>query len=208
MHALLEGIIAGLAVAIPLGAIGVLIIQRAVEHGFVSGAAAGLGTATADAAYATLAVTVGAAVGPAIAEHATALHWAAAVVLMVVAVVLARPVWSRGDASVVAAPPDARAASPLRSYAMVLGLTLANPTTVIYFAALAAGPALGAHASGASRAAFVAGVLLGSAVWQVVLAAVGAGFRSRLLTPTARRWTAGVGAALVVVLALRSAIAA
>ena len=45
----------GLAVAAPLGPIGALCVSRTLERGFRAGMAGGLGTALADAVYATLA---------------------------------------------------------------------------------------------------------------------------------------------------------
>jgi threonine/homoserine/homoserine lactone efflux protein len=48
MNALAAGIVAGLAVAIPLGAIGVLIVDLGVRGGFRPAFLAGLGTALAD----------------------------------------------------------------------------------------------------------------------------------------------------------------
>ncbi len=53
---LLLGIIAGLAVSIPLGPGGLFCIQRTLSKGRLSGFLAGAGTASSDAIYATLAV--------------------------------------------------------------------------------------------------------------------------------------------------------
>ena len=75
MNALAAGIVAGLAVAVPLGAIGVLIVDLGVRGGFRPAFLAGLGTALADGLYATVAAVAGLAVGAwlAPAEHAIAL---------------------------------------------------------------------------------------------------------------------------------------
>jgi threonine/homoserine/homoserine lactone efflux protein len=54
MSALLSGIAAGFAVAMPVGPIGVLCIGRSLKDGFAMGLATGLGVATADAAYGLL----------------------------------------------------------------------------------------------------------------------------------------------------------
>ncbi len=48
-------LIIGIAVAAPVGAMGVLLIQRTLTSGWRSGAATGLGIATADATYAAVA---------------------------------------------------------------------------------------------------------------------------------------------------------
>src|SRR3954470_11590730 len=87
VSALLAGIVAGLAVAVPLGAIGVLIVDLGVRGGFRPAFLAGLGTALADGLYATVAAVAGLAVGRWLAppEHAIAL--AAAAVLAAVGII-------------------------------------------------------------------------------------------------------------------------
>jgi len=62
LDALISGLLAGYGVAIPVGAIGVLIIGLSARTSLRTGAAAALGVATADGVYATVAVLGGAAV--------------------------------------------------------------------------------------------------------------------------------------------------
>lgn len=52
---LLKGIILGLSIAAPVGPIGFLCIRRTLAQGRISGLLSGLGTATADAIYSTIA---------------------------------------------------------------------------------------------------------------------------------------------------------
>ncbi|NJL05166.1 MAG: hypothetical protein HC911_09745, partial [Chloroflexaceae bacterium] len=54
---LLQGIILGVAIAAPVGPIGLLCIRRTLHAGWWAGVAAGLGAATADALYGGLAVS-------------------------------------------------------------------------------------------------------------------------------------------------------
>jgi len=53
---LLKGILAGLGASIPLGPIGVLVVQRTISKGRSSGFISGLGAATVDTIFAALAV--------------------------------------------------------------------------------------------------------------------------------------------------------
>jgi threonine/homoserine/homoserine lactone efflux protein len=53
--ALIAGLSAGLAVAVPLGSIGVMIVDTGIRDGGRSAFAAGLGTATVDGLYAAAA---------------------------------------------------------------------------------------------------------------------------------------------------------
>ena len=82
----LAGVIAGYGVAVPVGAIAVLIAGLTARTSLRVGAAAGLGAATADGVYALIAVLGGAALAAAIAPISTPLRWVAAVVLLLLAV--------------------------------------------------------------------------------------------------------------------------
>jgi arginine exporter protein ArgO len=84
--AFLAGVIAGYGVAVPVGAIAVLIAGLTARTSLRVGAAAGLGAATADGVYALIAVLGGAALAAAVTPIATPLRWVAAVILVVLAV--------------------------------------------------------------------------------------------------------------------------
>ena len=82
---LVAGLLAGWGVAIPLGAIGVMVVDAGMRGGLRPAAAAAAGVATADFLYAALAASAGAAVAGALEPHADALRLAAAAVLALVA---------------------------------------------------------------------------------------------------------------------------
>ncbi len=88
--AFLAGLIAGYGVAVPVGAIAVLIAGLTARTSLRVGAAAGMGAATADGVYALVAVLGGAALAAAITPIATPLRWVAAMVLVLLAVHTAR----------------------------------------------------------------------------------------------------------------------
>ncbi|GIG56472.1 hypothetical protein Lfu02_08440 [Longispora fulva] len=178
---------AGLGVAVPLGGVGVLLLQEGML-GWRRGLAAASAVACVDGAFTAGAVLAGSAVSALLAGHERPVRWAAALVLAAVAVRgllgLRRPV---GPPST--APPAARI------FLRFVGLTAVNPTTMVYFAALAAALP-GRIGGGGPLGVFVAGVLVASLAWQVTLAAVGATVGARLGTG-ARRWTHVLGNALV-----------
>jgi arginine exporter protein ArgO len=188
---MLSGIAAGLAVAMPLGAIGVLIVELGARAGWRAGAAAGLGTAICDALYATLAVVAGRAIAAALDPVQRALTLAAAARLAAIGLwMLASPVRPRRPAAL---PPAHHLT--LR----FLALTAVNPLTAAVFAGLIAG-----DPDRAGGPAFVAGVLLASLAWQWTLAGFGALLHHRL-PAGAQRWTRVVGGAVVVALAVATA---
>ncbi|HKE80080.1 MAG TPA: LysE family transporter [Solirubrobacteraceae bacterium] len=195
MNALAAGIVAGLAVAVPLGAIGVLIVDLGVRGGFRPAFLAGLGTALADGAYATLAAVAGVAVGAWMRPAEGSIRLVAAAVLAAVAVAgllaLRRPAARR------AVPP-----ADHRLVGRFLGLTAINPATAVTFAGLMIGLPAVAHASGAGKAAFVIGAFGASLAWQSTLAGGGALMRHGL-PPRARTWTSVAGRLLVLALAAR-----
>ncbi|MEV6348629.1 LysE family transporter [Actinoplanes sp. NPDC051851] len=191
--AFLSGVIAGYGIAVPVGAIGVLIAGLSARVSLRVGAAAGLGAATADGVYALLAVAGGAAVAAVVAPIAVPLRWLGAAILLVLAARTAwgafRPVTER----------DERPVSASRAYTAILGLTLLNPATVLYFAALVL---TGDHA-GAGGIWFVTGAFLASASWQLLIAGGGSLIGRTLTGPRGRTVTALLSATVIAVLAVR-----
>lgn len=179
-EALLAGLAAGYGIAIPVGAIAVLIIETAVRHGPRPGLAAGAGAASADGLYALLAALVGTAIAGAVAPFLVPLRIASVAVLLAIAT---RGLLAARRATVVAAgrPGPDRAVGPgvMATYLRFLGLTLLNPMTVVYFAALIVGlPAIGDGLG--ERLVFVLAAFIASLSWQWVLAAFGALLHHRL----------------------------
>jgi arginine exporter protein ArgO len=212
---LIAGLLAGWGVAIPLGAIGVMIVDLGMRGGFRPAAAAAAGVAAADFLYAAVAAAAGAAVAGALAPHERELRLAAAAVLAVVALVglrVARRALS-ADAARPTAPPAHPVTAPVPHpaapavFARFLALTSINPLTVAYFAALIAGLPAIASASAGAKALFVLAAGAASLSWQLVLAGAGATLHHRL-PPSARLYTALAGNAIVLALALRMALAA
>jgi arginine exporter protein ArgO len=173
----LSGLLAGYGIAIPVGPVAILIVEIGVRRGLVVAAAAGLGAATADGLYATLAVLAGSRIVALLEPIAPALRIVAVIVLVVIAVrgFVAALVYRRSGVPGRSELP----ADPGRTYVRFLAITLLNPTTVLYFTSLILGrPELGG--SPAEQAAFVVGAVLASTSWQLLLAAVGALLHRRL----------------------------
>ena len=99
-EALISGLLAGYGVAVPVGAIAVLILGLSARTSLVVGAGAGLGAATADGIYAAIAAAGGAAVAGLVRPVAGPLRWLAAVVLVGLAARTAVTAWRRRDTPV------------------------------------------------------------------------------------------------------------
>ncbi len=173
--ALLAGIMAGFAVAVPLGPVGVLLVDRGVQRGLRTGLAAAAGVGTVDLAYGVVAVTSGTAVGATVAtveRPATLVAAGLLAALGLHGLVTARravPV----DRAVSRPDDPAGDRSTVRTFAAFVGLTALNPATVLTFAAIAV--AAGDTVTGPGhRGAFVLGIGLASLAWQAGLATLGA----------------------------------
>lgn len=200
------GAVAGYAIAVPVGAITTYLVMLGARHGWWVAAGGGLGVATADALYATLALALGAVLAPAIVAAQTPLTWISVAVLVAVGVTLLRPALRSDPARAVTADP--RSTTPARAYAVVLGLTIINPATVVYFAALVAGSSFGAIDTGPERVAFVAGAGLASASWQLFVAGAGTWLGRVITGRTGQRVTALVGGVAVIALAVKTGLGA
>lgn len=197
MSALIDGMVAGYGISIPLGAISVLIVGRSIDGGFRSGFSAGAGTATVDALCAALVVFAGLLVSSLLAPIAGPLSLLGGALLVLMG---AYGVWkirkAREDEVL---QPIRSKGSAWRTYFQFIGLTIVNPFTAIYFLALIMGGSTGWISSTMDCAMFVVGVTIASLSWQTFLAAMGALAQKRL-SVRLRRATMLVGNAIVVLL--------
>ncbi|BDH13583.1 LysE family transporter [Streptomyces hygroscopicus] len=193
--AFLPGLWAGYALAVPVGALAVLLVSVTARTSFRVGASAALGVATADGLYALAAVAGGAALSRAVAPVAGPLRSLAAVLLLGMAVRTAvRALRNRGTQD---GPERDVLGRPGRAYLAFLGLTLINPWAVLYFSALVLAGGAGTPAGVAGPAAFVAAVTLASVSWQLFLAAGGTVLGRSLTGSRGRVGTALLSAAVV-----------
>ncbi|MGS2619195.1 LysE family transporter [Micromonospora sp. LZ34] len=199
--AFLAGLVAGYGVAIPVGAIAVLILGLSARTSFRVGAAAALGVATADGLYAAVAALGGAVVAGLIAPVAGPLRLAAALVLLAIA---AHGAWraARPRTPTGAAGPRRGLDTPPRAFAGVLALTLLNPATVVYFAALVLGRGDAADPDPLAAALFVLGAFVASASWQLLIAGGGTLVGRVLAGPRGRLVTALLSSAIIAALAV------
>jgi len=164
---------AGLGVAVPFGAIAILIVETAIRRGRIYGWAAGAGAATADLTYATLAALFGAALASLIGPVQVPLRWLSVAVLVVIAGKGILDARSRARAT----PGDPHLerldeTSPRRTYLQFVALTIVNPATIVYFAALILGlPTIGSGSG--EKVLFVLGAALASLGWQLLISTAG-----------------------------------
>lgn len=194
MTSFLTGVITGLAVAMPPGAVTGLIVRTGLQRGFRAALAAGWGTATVDGIYCSIAVLAGAALIPLLGAVEGPLRAVTGVVLIGLGVYgIAR---SRSETPN-EAPVGAR--DIVATYVRFIGITMVNPATLAYFAAVAfgfSGSVLG-NATG-----FIAGVFVASLGWHAALALMSGSLHGRL-GPRERAILSIVANGVVVALGLR-----
>lgn len=180
---LVRGIVIGFSIAAPVGPIGVLCIRRTLTEGRLAGLLSGLGAATADAVYGSIAgfglsLITGFLVGQ---QRWIRLAGGLFLCYLGVATLLARP-------RNVSHPDLSKSSGPLAAYLSTFFLTLTNPMTILSFAAIFAGLGLANKAGNTlSAGVLVLGVFIGSASWWLLLSGGVSLLRTRF-RPAGMNW--------------------
>jgi threonine/homoserine/homoserine lactone efflux protein len=160
---LARGILIGVAVAAPVGPIGLLCIRRTLQGGVLMGFVTGLGAAVADGMFGAVAAFGVQFVTEWLTGHQTGFKLVGGLVMLAIAV--------KGFT----APPHPREINRdirtvLGGFAVGLALTLTNPITIFGFVAIFAGLGLGGDLTTDHEAGvLVLGVFLGSVLWFMTL---------------------------------------
>lgn len=158
----LKYITIGFAVAVPVGPMSLLCIDRTLRKGFIAGAVFGTGIAVADITYALI-VGIGlASVQHWLIDYGHWLRISGAIIIAVLAISMLR---QRSVATPRRDVPNAH----WRAAAVAYTLTMSNPHTILLFATVLAATSLTLNATDALI--FAAGVGIGSLTWWLVLTA-------------------------------------
>ena len=168
MEVLITGILAGLALAIPLGPMAILLISTTLKHGRGIGFFGALAMATVDFSYAAVVFVF----GNVLINLLTDLLFPMRVLGSAILVFVAIKIFLDARKSSRIEQPDLTnsPASRFKTFAKFFGLTVLNPATAFYFFGIT--PSVAALAQGTgfgSVALFAIGVFLGSVVWQMFL---------------------------------------
>jgi threonine/homoserine/homoserine lactone efflux protein len=180
LRLLFSGILLGFSIAAPVGPIGVLCIRRTLADGRVSGLVSGLGAATADAVYGSIAAFGLTFLSSLLVNQQVWLRLVGGVFLCYLGVRTFMSAVAERPAGVVEK-------SLLGAYISTFFLTLTNPMTILSFAAMFASFSIGTGGSFLPALSLVLGVLAGSALWWLTLSTGVALLRARF-TPAAMRW--------------------
>ena len=168
-----SGAVTGLAVAMPIGAVGSYLVGLAARERTATALAAALGIASVDGGYAILAAAGGTGLQTMLSEVSGWLTYAAAITLVVVAAHTMRTAFRRYRGDIQTRAQLSRL-TPARAYLSLVALTAINPATVVTFAAVVVGRSSGEGGpSWPAAALFALGAFGASAIWQLLLAGGG-----------------------------------
>ena len=170
----LKGLLIGFSIAAPVGPIGVLCIRRSLEDGTRMGLMAGLGAATADAAYGCVAGFGLTAISGFLLAQRVPLALIGGAFLCYLGV----RAWFKKPSQ----PQNVTARGYFATYVSTLALTIANPSTIISFLAVFAALGLAGSKDYSGAGSLVLGVFVGSAIWWLILS-IGVGLVRSRLTP-------------------------
>jgi len=160
---LLRGLAIGLAIAAPVGPIGILCIRQSLAFGWTRGFVAGLGAATADAMYGFVAGFGLTLITNFFIEQQLWLRLIGGAFLCYLGFKTFMSIPSATEAS-------AKGNSLAGVYASTLALTLTNPATILAFVAIFSGLGLASREQNyLSATLLVIGVFCGSALWWLLL---------------------------------------
>jgi len=183
-------LVIGFSIAAPVGPIGLLTIQRTLEHGPRAGLATGLGAAGADAVYGAIgAYGVSWVTRTLVSMRVPLMLFGAGLLLWMAWRLVRSPV------SVLAAA-SRPAANGWQCFASTFALTISNPATIVSFIAIFG--TISGRTAVSAPGTMVLGGWMGSALWWLLLSGVVGRLRSRFDS----RWRRRINLASAGVLAL------
>lgn len=187
------GIIAGLIASIPLGPIGVLCIQRTLSGSHRAGFVSGMGAATADTIFATLAIFALAWVQGFIARYEIWVEAVGGLLIVMFGLMIFMKKVTRPSAI-------KNKGSDIGNFGTVLFLTLPNPAYFLVFVTIFAAMGIGgADANTMQKWTIIMGVFIGASSWWLLLTWVVNKFRKKF-TLHSLWWMNKISGGLIVLL--------
>lgn len=187
----LKGIAIGFAMALPVGPIGILCIRKTLTEGRLRGLVIGLGAATADLFYGSVAAFGLTYISDVLISQKIWIRLVGGALLLFLGIKIFR-----------ALPTDPKIqinnGGILRSYLTTIFLTLTNPLTIFAFLAVFAALGLGDELKNLSASLLVGGLFIGSCLWFLILSSGTILFRNKL-DLVGLRWVNRIAGILVII---------
>jgi threonine/homoserine/homoserine lactone efflux protein len=196
------GFLAGLALAIPVGPMAIMLVNTTISRGLRHGVVGALGMASVDGVYALAVFVIGGFIAAALASLKVFLGLAGAGILLVLGLqTLIRNLQLVGKPDLQASLSTSNG-SLVKTFGTFVLATVVNPPTALYFLAIAPNVAnLGFPLSLENVIVFASAVFFGSLLWQEGLVVAGLAIRG-ITTNVFRVWLGAIGGLLVIGLAI------
>jgi threonine/homoserine/homoserine lactone efflux protein len=167
----LKGFTIGLAIAAPVGPIGLLTIRRTLTFGRAAGFLTGLGAASADAIFGSIAAFGITAISSIMIGAKFWLGIIGGIFLIYLG-------WQTFNSQAAQHAAESKASSLNTMYFTTFALVLTNPISILYFVGIIA--SVGAANNPTSATWMVVGVFAGSALWWLTLASIANSLRDKI----------------------------
>lgn len=196
------GFMAGLALAIPVGPMAIMLINTTISRGLRHGVVGALGMATVDGAYALAVFVVGGLIATALTSLKVVFGLVGALILLVLGIQTAYKNLKLLRSKDALVGKTAESGSVGKTFGTFVAATVVNAPTALYFLAIAPNVAnMGYSLTAANVAVFVVSVFIGSLIWQETLVFTGLAIRG-ITTNRFRAWIGLFGGVLIVALAI------
>jgi threonine/homoserine/homoserine lactone efflux protein len=187
----LKGIAIGFAMAVPVGPIGILCIRKTLTEGRLQGLMIGLGAATADLFYGSVAAFGLTFISDTLNNQKFWIRLIGGALLLFLGLKIFRslptdPKFKNNNGGI------------LRSYLSTVFLTLTNPLTIFAFIAVFAALGIGNTLGYLDASLLVAGVFIGSGLWFFLLTSGTRLFKNKL-DLVGLRWVNRIAGILVII---------
>jgi len=187
----LKGIVIGFAMAIPIGPVGIICVRKTLTEGRLRGLIIGLGAATADLFYGSVAAFGLTVISDTLDSQRIWIRLVGGTFLLLLGIKMYKAHPSNPNHL-----PIKRGI--IRSYFSTILLTLTNPLTIFAFLAVFAALGIGKGLSYFSASVLVTGVFMGSGLWFLLLSSGVILFRKKL-DLAGMRWVNKIAGILIII---------
>lgn len=196
------GFMAGLALAIPVGPMAIMLINTTISRGLRHGVVGALGMATVDGTYALAVFVIGGIIAAALTSLKLVFGLVGAAILLVLGIQTAYKNLKLLRAKDSLTAKAMESGSVAKTFGTFVAATVVNAPTALYFLAIAPNVAnMGYSLTATNVAVFVISVFAGSLIWQEALVFTGLAIRG-ITTNRFRAWIGLVGGGLIIALAI------
>jgi threonine/homoserine/homoserine lactone efflux protein len=196
------GFLAGLALAIPVGPMAIMLVNTTISRGLRHGVVGAIGMATVDGTYALAVFVIGGLIASVLTTLKVVLGLVGAAILLALGIqTLVKNLKLVGQKDLGSHAVEGKG-SVAKTFGTFVAATVVNPPTALYFLAIAPNVAnMGYELNFSNVVIFAVAVLIGSLIWQESLVFLGLAVRG-ITSNHFRVWLGLLGGLLIIGLAM------